>query len=373
MVVTRRYLAAGVLALALPTAVAAQDIKYTETSKIEAFMSLPGMGDPIHSTTYVAGGRVRTDTDDQSTIMDYVDGSMTEMDHKAKTYFTLSFADMMANAQAMMANAKTEMANAQKEAQAERQKAGADQQPEVKLDFDLKVDKLGNGGMVSGYPTQHVLLVLKAKATSATPDPETGEEVSGTMVFATDMWVSKEFPGYKALQEAQLKAAKDLSPEMRKQMEEMAKSSRDMIATMPGIQGGGNGMQKMAEEMQKIDGTPLRSLTYQIMLPADVDFDKEAVLAMADKPIPSFSLGAAMKQGMKEGVKNALSGGLGGLLGRKKAQPKPTEEQAAPAQAILMRFTTTVDDVSTAALPASTFKPDPGYKEVQPAWMKTGG
>jgi len=373
MVVTRRYLAAGVLALALPTAVSAQDIKYTETSKVEAFISLPGMGGPIQSTTYVSGGRVRTDTDNQSTIMDYVDGSMTEMDHEAKTYFTLSFADMMANAQAMMSNAQAEMEQARTEAQAERQQAGAEQQPEVKLDFDLKVDKLGDGGMVSGYPTQHVLLVMKAKATSATPDPETGEEVSGTMVFATDMWVSKEFPGYKALQNAQLKAAKDLSPEMRKQMEEMAESSSDMMATMPGIQGGGDGMQKMAEEMQKIDGTPLRSLTYQLMLPEGVEFDKDAVLAMADKPIPSFSLGAAMKQGMKEGVKDALKGGLGGLLGRKKEAPKPAADEAAPAQAILMRFTTMVEDVGTAALPESTFKPDPGYKEVQPAWMKTGG
>jgi hypothetical protein len=369
MVATRRFLAAGVFALALPAAVAAQDIRYTETSKVEAFMSLPGMGAPIHSTTSVAGGRVRTDTDDQSTIMDYVDGRMTEIDHKAKTYWSLTFAEMMANAEAMMANAKAEMANAQQEAQAERQQA---QQQEVKLDFDLKVDRLGDGGMVAGYPTQHVLVVLQAKATSETPDPETGDEVSGTMVFATDMWVSKEFPGYQALQDAQMQAAKDLSPEMRKQMEQTAESSRDMMAGMQGIQGGGDGMQKMAEEMQKIDGTPLRSLTYQIMLPEGVEFDRDAVLAMADKPIPSFSLGAAMKQGVKEGVKNAISGGLGGLLGRKKEEPKPAE-QAEPAQAILMRFTTTVEDVSTAALPESTFRPDASYKEVQPAWLKTGG
>jgi hypothetical protein len=155
-------------------------------------------------------------------------------------------------------------------------------------------------------------------------------------------------------------------------MEEMAESSHEMMASLPGIQGGGDGMQKIAEEMQKIDGTPLRSLTYQIMLPDDGELDRDALLAMADEPIPSFSLGAAMKQGVKESAKSALTGRLGGLLGRKKEAPKP-EEQARPAQAILMRFTTTVEDVSTAALPLSTFKPDPGYKEVQPAWMKTGG
>jgi hypothetical protein len=272
----------------------------------------------------------------------------------------------------MMANAKTEMEQAQKEAEAERQKAGAEEPPEVRLDFELKVDKLGDGGMVAGYPTQHVLLVMKAKATSATPDPETGEEVSGTMVFATDMWVSKDFPGYKALQDAQLKAASDLSPEMRRQMEEMAESGRQMAASVQGIQGGGDGMQKMAEEMQKIDGTPLRSLTYQIMLPEGVEFDRDAVLAMADKPIPSFSLGAAMKEGMKQSAKDALSGGLGGLLGRKKEPPKPAEETK-PAQAILMRITSTVENIGTAALADDLFKPNAGYKEVQPAWMKTGG
>ncbi|MGD8277424.1 MAG: hypothetical protein PVH00_05330, partial [Gemmatimonadota bacterium] len=139
MIATRRILAAGVLALALPAALTAQDIKYTETSKVEAFMSLPGMSAPIHSTTYVSGGRVRTDTDDESTIMDYVDGSMTQIDHEAKTYFTLSFADVMANAQAMMANAQADMAKAEQQAEAEGKQAGATRGQDVTLDFDVKV------------------------------------------------------------------------------------------------------------------------------------------------------------------------------------------------------------------------------------------
>ena len=91
--------AVAVAAATIPTAAEAQDVKYTEASKIEAFMSLPGMGGPIRSTTYVSKGRVRTDHDEQSTIMSYADGNLTEIDHSAKTYYTMSFADMMAAAQ----------------------------------------------------------------------------------------------------------------------------------------------------------------------------------------------------------------------------------------------------------------------------------
>lgn len=367
MLVMRHWIAAGVIATLVPAAVSAQDVKYTESSKLEAFIRLPGMGAPLKTTTYVSKGRVRTDEDASSTIMDYAGGTFTEMDHKAKTYFTMSFADLMANAEKMMADAKVQAEEAQQQARQENP-----QQADVKLDFDVKVDRLGDGGRVSGYATEHVVMVLKAKATSTQPDPETGEEVSGTLVFVSDMWVSREFPGFKAMQEAQLAAVKEMSAEERRQMEGMAEAGKAMAASVPGIQGGG-GLERMAEEMQKIDGVPLRSLTYQLMLPDGVELDRDAVLALADKPLPSFSLGAAMGQAAKQGAADAIKGRLGGLLGRKKEEPKPAEA-AAPGQMIFMRLTSTVEDVSTADLPDDVFKPAAGYKEVKPDWMGgTGG
>lgn len=368
MSVARSWITTGVLLSVLPAAAAGQDIRYTEALKVEAFMSLPGVGDPIKSTTWVSGGRTRVDAADRATIMDYPGGRLTEMDHKAKTYYSLTFADMMAGAAKMMADARVQVQQAKQEARAE----GA-QEPEVKLEFDLKVDRLGAGPRISGYATEHVLLVLKAKATSATPDPETGEEVSGTMVFASEMWVSKDFPGYKALQDAQLKAAADLSPELRRQMEEMAESGREMMAEVPGIQGGGNGMQRMAEEMKKIEGAPLRSLTYHILLPDSVEFDRDALLAMADRPIPSFSFKTALAEGMKESVKDALTGGIAGRFGRRREPPKPDAAQAPASQLYLMRITSTLEEISTAPLADDVFKPVAGYREVQPAWLKSGG
>ena len=367
MITTRSKLTAVAFALLLPAALAAQDVKYTEASRLEAFISLPGMGGPMKSTTYVSKGRVRTDNDASSTIMDYAGGTFTELDHKAKTYYTMSFADLMANAEKMMADAKVQAEQAQQQARQENP-----QQADVKLDFNVKVDRLGDGGRVAGYSTEHVVMVLEAKATSTQPDPETGEEVSGTIVFVSDMWVSKDFPGFKALQEAQLAAAKEMSAEQRRQMEEMAEAGKEMAASVPGIQGGG-GLDRMAEEMKKIDGVPLRSLTYQLMLPDGVELDRDAVLAMADKPLPTFSLGAAMGQAAKQGAADAIKGRLGGLLGRKKEEPKPAEA-AAPGQMIFMRITSAIEDVSTASIPDDVFKPTAGYKEIKPDWMgATGG
>jgi len=365
-----RGMAAAAFGLLLPAGLAAQDVKYTEATKIEAFVSLPGNSGPTKSTTYVSKGRIRSDTDGQSTILDYPGGAFTQMDHGAKTFYTLTFADLMASAEKMMADARVQMGQAQQQRQARQEPQP--QQPEVKLEFDLKVERLGDGGPVSGYATERVMLVLKAKATSTQPDPETGEEVSGTLVFASDMWVSKDFPGFKAVQEAQQAAVNAISAEAQRQMQEFAESGRQMMASAPGIQGGG-GMERMAEEMKKIDGTPLKSLTYQLMLPDSVEFDRDAVLAMADKPIPSFSLGAAMGAAAKQSARDALRGGLGGLLGRKKEEPRPAEAAAAPGQMVFMRITSTIEDVSTGAIPDDVFKPGAGYKEIKPDWMKSTG
>jgi hypothetical protein len=40
---------------------------------------------------------------------------------------------------------------------------------------------------------------------------------------------------------------------------------------------------------------------------------------------------------------------------------------------VFMRITSTIEDVSTAAIPDDVFKPKAGYKENKPEWMKSTG
>jgi hypothetical protein len=366
MFATPTRLAACLLAtVAMPGVLAAQDLKYTESTKVETRVKVPGMkSDPEMSTTYIAKGRIRTDDAESSMITDFAGGSLTQLDHQSKSYWTMTFADMMAMSQAMMAQAQGQAQQARQQAQEAKREAD---KSGVKAEFDLKVDQLGNGPRIAGYATRHTFVTLISKFTSETTDPTTGEPAEASFVFAADVYSSPEFPAEQARLEA-MKMAAD-NPEMQKQAEQMAASTKQLMA-MPGMEGMAEGLARLSEELEKIEGEPLRTMTYVVTLGPGVEFDREAILDLADKPIPVFDMGAAAKAGMKEALKDAA--GLGGLLGRRRNAP-PAQQQAAMQQSILMRTTTTVESVSRDAIPDATFRAPPNYKEKKPDWMKSGG
>lgn len=362
-------LALTVITILTPSLAFAQDVSYTTLTKGEfagtlgTMMKLvPGAGDPIVQKTFIKGSLMRTDDEDTSTIMDMGEGRYTYLDHPSKTYFSMTLAEMQLQAQAGLAEAMDARPTAESEA--------ADTPPEDSVTFDVKLttDRTGRKQDFGGYSAEQVLMTVEvvpkvtgAKATSANDEPTE----AGTLVLLTELWLSNDFPGQEALQEAETQMGRELMES------EEGTALAQAFASDPKM---GEAFKKSAEEMKGMGGTAVKTVSYFVMVAPGAEFDPDPVLAVADQPL-SEGMGSAVAGAATEGAKGALRGALsrrtGGLLGRRNQEPEP--EAAGPTQAIVMRVTSTVEDVSTGSLSEDLFKPPVGYTEQQPDWIKGGG
>jgi hypothetical protein len=325
---------AVLLALAaLHAPLAGQGVTYVTVSKPEmagamgmvARMAGGAMGE-TKVTTSMQGTLYRTDEGEAtSTIMDMAAGRYTFLDHKQKTYYSMTVEEMVAQAKAAMGQLS---------------EARQDQPlPEI------QVERTGKTQSIEGYPAEQLLMWMKsAAAAGAGAPPQEGE--TGTMAFLTETWFSKDFPGYSELKKAQEAMATD--------------AAAGMAGAMAGDPAMAEWGKRMAEEMKGLEGIPVRTVTYFVMVPPGVEFDRDALLASADQPVGGGGGGAAAS------AAGAARQALGGLMGRRRQQQEQPAPDAAPTQNVIMRVTQTVKDVKTGAIPDDRFQVPAGYREAAP-------
>jgi hypothetical protein len=322
-------LASLVACSALHAPAAAQGVTYVTVTKPEmagtmgmvARMAGGAMGE-TKVTTYLQGNLQRTDEGEAiSTISDMEAGRFTYLDHKEKTYYSMTLAEMMAQAQAAMGA----MAGAEP----------AEGAPE------LKVERTGKTQRFDGYTAEQLLMY-----TEPTAGAQPQEEGMGGMAFLVELWFSKDFPGW-----AELKKAQDAMGAGA------AAGMAGAFAADPAMMEAGR---KIAEEMKGLEGIPVRTVTSFVMVPPGAEFDREAVLAASDKPLGGGGAGAAAA------AAGAARQALGGLMGRGRRQQEQPAPDAAPTQSVYMRVTQIVQDVKTGAIPAERFQVPAGYREVTP-------
>ena len=334
--------------LALVPAVSAQDVRYTTLSKGEfggalgRWMKLFGGSSETKEVTSIKGGKLRTDTDDASTVLDLDAKAMTWMDHESKTYTTMTFAQAVERANAMMEEMEDSVAAAKEEMQEAKE-------PEnVRYEVRFSTDRPGKTAKIAGYEAEQVFLQVEVEAIPIRQPDESEEEANaraGTLVVLSELWLSTAFPGYAAKQAQAEKWAEALGG-----TEAPSKAMVQAYQFDPRIQ---EGFEKLAEEMKGIEGEALRSVTHVVGVPHGVTFDRAAVLKDANKKLSDDVAGAAANE-----AKNAVSGLAGGLFGKKKEAEPPR-----PQQGTIMRLKTEVTECSTAALVDNVFAVPAGYTE----------
>lgn len=339
---------------------AAQDVQYKTVSKadlggfLNAVAKLGG-GLETEETTYVKGGMMRTDVDKSSTIMDFQNGVYTYIDHDAKTYSVVTLAQMVDMMNQAVAQAQAESAQAQGgQAQAQggtpRITTGGDADAtihgdsgDVKLDFDLDVDRTNESQKVNGWTAKRAFLTLTTDA-RVQVEGEAEEQEAGSLIVFIDTWNSTDVPAHEAMQRiAQSAAGQEYLGESRGGMQ-------DIGAAMGGDPQMSAAMRQAGEEMSKIEGTAVKSTMYFVALAPDVKFDRELVL-----------------NPQKESAAKKIAGGaLRGALGRFGGGNKQEEaEQEAPKQKTMFSFTTEIRDAKTTNLPDSLFEPPAGYRQIE--------
>lgn len=347
----------------LPATLVAQDYTvnsidrfhlYGALGKIVNFAARLGGGGGIHdiqSTTYLAGHKLRHDTPDDATIIDIDAGSITSLDKKQKTYFTMTFDQMAKAAQAMADSMKAYQAQEQGTKKTTSTSQSKDQ---VKFKTSVSLDRSGEHQTIAGYDATRMSLVITIDATAK---PDTGQEQdAGSMVFLIDEWRSTASPYPKAMGDFQRAYAQKVGQEFSAPMKSMgAVFKQDERIKV--------GFETAAEEMQKAQGTALRSTTYVVVVPPGMKFDRSLVLADAASEASANTASNASQPQEKKG------GGFKGLMGKLKsaaeAANKPdTAKSAPPKQSTLLVVETEVQSVTAGAVPASEFQPPAGYQQI---------
>lgn len=313
----RKPILVSVLALLLVPALGLADVSYEEETKMGGLMKIATFGKAMKTKTQVSGHFMRTDSDDEATIVDLDQEKIYTLDTKKKTYSVMTFEEMRQKMASAMAQAKQKQADSGEAA------------PQMSASADVEVTETGRTETINGYDCKQYLMDMDVTLSSEK------EQQSATMSTTMEIWLSKDVPGVDEVQAFYVEMAKKLG-------------TADVARQMFG-QGGDQGqgaqfsanMSKMTTEMRKLDGFALRTVMYV----GDPEAAKKE--AMGEKP---------------EG------GGLGGML--KKMGPfgrgggdQGAEQGGAPG-GVMMKMTTETKNIETKPIDPKVFAVPDNFKQV---------
>ncbi|WP_310570737.1 hypothetical protein [Gemmatimonas sp.] len=303
----------------------------------------------IATTTYVSGHRLRTESAASASIIDADAGRITTIDHKQKSYTSMTFAEMSA--------AMKEAAQSAKESSSkEKAKGKAKDSPSddsVTFKYKVAVDRPGQREKVSGYDAERVFITVTVEAQVASEGKQ--DQSVGNLVFLLDQWISKDAPQIAALREFQRAYAQKMGQEFRAQVQGL----QSVFANDPRMK---NGFEAAAKELAKVPGIALKSATYVSLLPVDMEYDRSLTLGDG---------ATAAKESAAKKDEKPSGGGFRGMMGAMKAAAENAAKQsdkqksAPPKQSLLMTVTDEVKSITRGAVSAEMFSPPADYKEVK--------
>jgi hypothetical protein len=309
----------SILSLLLLGSPAFADVTYEEQTTMSGMMQMFGMGKPTKSVTRVSGDFLRTDNGDEATIIDIAGERILNLDTKKKTYSVTTFAEMkqqMEQAMAQLAGKDAKKAEKPEEAK------------DVSMKTEVRVTDTGRTETIQGASCKQYLLEMDLTAKSEK------EQQSGTMSTLTEMWMAKDVPGLAELNGFYRK--------MGEKAGSFGVNQQWAAATVQGpAQSMGADIQKMSDEMKKMEGHPMRTVLYM----GSVEAAKKE--ALGEKP--------AEPQG---------GGGLAEML--KKMQNPQAQGGESGGGGVIMRVTTETIKISTGAIDPSIFAVPGDFKQVTP-------
>lgn len=360
------------LGLAMSAALQASDYSYKETTQITggSVMSLMKMagtfssqarkaGEPIVSNVYLKGNRLARVSPDHAEIIDLDKETVTNIDTVKHTYTVMTFEQMRQQMQKAMQQATQQQ-------QQPQQHDTAQQNPDVKMSYDVKVRNTGAQKQVSGLNASEAILTMSMIAT------DQKQQQSGSMAVTNDMWMVPEIPGYDQVRDFQIRMAQKMGMMT-------AGVGMDMSRLLAQNPGATEALADMGKEMQKLKGVPVM----QVMRMGSTA-NGAPLPAASEAPLPPDNT-PAMPSGSdiaKQSAASALTSKLGGLtsfggFGHKKKDASADSNQngnananangqpATPAAVVLMEMQIASSDFSSAPVDESHFAVPAGFKQLE--------
>ena len=364
--------------LAMSAALQASDYSYKETSQITGgsivtMMRMAGAfssqarkaGEPIVSTVYLKGNRLARVSPDHAEIIDLDKETVTNLDMVKHTYTVITFEQMRQQMKkAMESGAHAKQAP-------ETQSPQQDQNPDVKMSFDVKVRNTGVQKQVSGLNTNEAILTMAMNAT----DQKTQQ--SGAMAITNDMWMADALPGYDQVRDFHMKMAEKMGLTTAGVGLDLGR----LLAQNPGAT---QALSDMGKEMQKLKGVPVMQVMRMGSTANGAPLPAASEAPLPPENTPAMPSGSDIaKQSAASAITSKL-GSLGGFgFGRKK-KDAPAEDsqnannnnasgsnsnsnaQQAPAAAILMEMQITSSDFSSEPVDEARFSVPSGFRQIDP-------
>jgi len=389
-----RVLLAILLLLASTTPLRA-DFQYTETSQVTGgaligmvkFASVFARGDakkqeqqalqPTTTTHYIKGNRLRTDSQDGTTLIIDLDGRrVISIDLKNKTYGVATFDQI----KAAMEQAQQQV---QQQMQQNPEQAQQMQNAQITITPTIHVTPGSGSRVILNQPTNETKvemdLAMQATATGAnTPPPDQPNPGTATYSMNVDTFVAPSVTGYQEFAQFYRRMAQQVNwlklPAMNVQID-------------PRV---AQGMSELQKNSDALKGFPL--LSYVSMTIA---------ATVNGQPLPNSSQNGAQNQppsppppqtssssdnSIPTSPSAVVMKGLGGLFGKKKQDNSAGSNQGAGSNQAgaappnpnsnpnaLMEITTQVTSFTDSSLDGSLFDIPAGYTQVQEDPMQVFG
>ena len=346
--------------IATGAVVATPDIMYKTTSKVQFAGALGramnfaarlgGGSTDVDGTLHLKGNKLLQTDGDQATLIDLDGERMVTLNHKKKTYTSISFAEFGRQMDEMRAQMEEAAAEASADAEEEVEQTDAEE-PTTEFKFDFQVNPTGEKAEVNGHDAERFWMTILMEAVS-TEEPQDGEqpEEQGTLVIASDVWLTQELKGYEELQEFYKRYAEKFGEEVlgEAEMQNLSGVLQQAFTGDPRMQ---EGMERMAAETAKMKVVDVKNVTHVVLVAPAEEFNPELVFKAEPKPEKKKrGLGGFAKKLAKQamGAENAES----------------EEAREAQTQQTLLSMTTEMQEYSTESLPASMFEIPADYREV---------
>jgi hypothetical protein len=346
-----------ILLLAPLSVPARADFKYTETAKVtggavKSAMKFAGVfskkaaqaTQPVVTTRYVKGGRLRTDNPDgKIQIIDAEGRRIIDIDTQKRTYTEITFEQM-----------KTAIQNAQQQAQKKMEKdpKATDAKANVKVNFKVTP---GTGtreimGQTTNESKVQIDMEMQAQDTSQSAQPS--GPVSGTMVTTMDMWVAPSVTGYHEFADFYTRMAKEINwvPPSNIQVDPRASQSLD----------------ELQKNSANLKGFPL--LQYMTMSMAGQQ-DSSGNAAQNSNSSSASSTSSSDSDSSPTSMSGAMAKGLGGIFGKKKKQDDAADQNSKnppppSTPGSLIEMTIEVNSFSDGSLDSGLFDVPAGFTRV---------
>jgi hypothetical protein len=360
------------LVLPLVSVPAFADFKYTDTSQITggALMGMASFAakfskdsraamQPITTTHYIKGNKLRTDGSDGSIQIIDLDGRrVISIDNANKTYSVATFDQI---------KAAMDKARADAEAKAKENPGNKkDAQEAQQLQVTPKITVLPGTGarVIQGQQTNEtkIKMDMEMQAQNAngqpTPAAQPGQPNSITFTMTMDTFVAPSVSGYQEVGEFYRKMAKEINW--------MPPSNIHVDPRMS------QGMSELAKNSDALKGLPM--LSYVTMgMPPQAGSNSNSTQTASNGSTSDNSKSADSGSSTPTSPSDAMVKGLGSLFGKKKKQQDDNAKAGTPAPPpnpnpdpnALMEMTTQVSSFSDAPLDASLFDIPAGYAQVQ--------